>query len=84
MKHGLIHPDPFISVEMKEELRDLIHSAGAPAYQLLRKVKAHARIVWSISWAPSGQLFATGSRDNTVKLWSMGPQGDYSSYIQVL
>ncbi|KAJ1979191.1 Elongator subunit elp2 [Dimargaris verticillata] len=31
--------------------------------------KAHARIIWDASWAHNGHLFATASRDKTVKLW---------------
>ncbi|KAJ1971912.1 Elongator subunit elp2 [Dimargaris xerosporica] len=31
--------------------------------------KAHARIIWDASWAHDGNLFATASRDKSVKLW---------------
>ncbi|KAK6454865.1 ELongator protein 2 90kD subunit [Scheffersomyces xylosifermentans] len=37
--------------------------------------KAHSRIIWDCSWAPSnefGQFFVTGSRDKQVKLWQVG------------
>src|SRR5262249_25523615 len=34
------------------------------------KVKAaHADDVWAVSFSPDGRLFATGSRDETVKIW---------------
>jgi len=37
--------------------------------------KAHSRIIWSVSWAPDGCCLATGSRDNTVKLWHVSDTG---------
>ncbi|KAI9356210.1 quinon protein alcohol dehydrogenase-like superfamily [Zopfochytrium polystomum] len=33
--------------------------------------KSHSRIIWDCSWAPDSNLFATGSRDRMVKLWSL-------------
>jgi WD40 repeat protein/tRNA A-37 threonylcarbamoyl transferase component Bud32 len=30
---------------------------------------AHADDVWAVSFSPDGRLFATGSRDETVKIW---------------
>eukprot|EP00163_Fabomonas_tropica_P018967 TRINITY_DN3338_c0_g2_i2.p1 TRINITY_DN3338_c0_g2~~TRINITY_DN3338_c0_g2_i2.p1 ORF type:complete len:807 (+),score=134.55 TRINITY_DN3338_c0_g2_i2:171-2591(+) len=39
-------------------------------WSLVAKVeKAHARIVWSCTWAPDCTWFATASRDKKVKLW---------------
>ncbi|KAI0028203.1 WD40 repeat-like protein, partial [Vararia minispora EC-137] len=31
--------------------------------------KSHGRIIWDCSWASDGSLFATASRDKTVKVW---------------
>lgn len=31
--------------------------------------KAHDRIIWSVAWAPNGDMFATGSRDKVFKVW---------------
>jgi elongator complex protein 2 len=31
--------------------------------------KAHARIIWSASWSHDDAMFATGSRDKSVKIW---------------
>ncbi|CAL1702353.1 unnamed protein product [Somion occarium] len=31
--------------------------------------KSHARIIWDCAWAHEGDVFATASRDKTVKIW---------------
>ncbi|KAI9159329.1 Elongator subunit elp2 [Blastocladiella emersonii ATCC 22665] len=33
--------------------------------------KAHARIVWDAAWGPGDAYFVTGSRDKTVKVWTV-------------
>ena len=48
---------------------------GEAPYELAAKLKAHQRMVLGVSWAPSDALFATASRDNSVKLWSIGATG---------
>ncbi|KAJ1654628.1 Elongator subunit elp2 [Dispira simplex] len=46
-----------------------------PEYQLVyTQSKAHARIIWDASWSHDDAVFATGSRDKTVKLWAMTPE----------
>ena len=38
-------------------------------YHPVAKNKAHARIIWDCSWSHDDTMFATGSRDKTVKIW---------------
>ncbi|KAG0007077.1 Elongator subunit elp2 [Modicella reniformis] len=38
-------------------------------YKLVVSNKSHARILWDCSWAYDDSLFATGSRDKTIKIW---------------
>lgn len=38
---------------------------------MIAKHEAHKRIIWACSWNPFGHQFATGSRDKTVKLWTI-------------
>ncbi|KAJ7700023.1 WD40-repeat-containing domain protein [Mycena rosella] len=39
--------------------------------------KSHGRIIWDCTWAPEGDIFATASRDKTVKIWQRGPEGKW-------
>jgi len=52
-------------------------SVGAGAFVGSTKLKAHARIIWSCSWAPvrGAHYFATGSRDKSVKCFRVDAQG---------
>jgi elongator complex protein 2 len=34
--------------------------------KILKRVKAHARILWGCDWSPDDQYFATSSRDKKV------------------
>ncbi|KAG0242181.1 WD40-repeat-containing domain protein [Mortierella sp. GBAus27b] len=45
-------------------------AGAADPYKLVASNKSHARILWDCSWAHDDSLFATGSRDKTVKIWS--------------
>ncbi|CAI0447363.1 unnamed protein product [Linum tenue] len=41
------------------------------SFPAVAKQEGHKRIIWSCSWNPSGHDFATGSRDKTVKIWTV-------------
>ncbi|KAF9432182.1 Elongator subunit elp2 [Entomortierella beljakovae] len=44
---------------------------AANPYKLVASNKAHARILWDCTWSYDDTMFATGSRDKTVKIWSI-------------
>ncbi|KAI5124733.1 hypothetical protein M0805_005368 [Coniferiporia weirii] len=48
-----------------------IFQAGDDGYVPLAADKSHARIVWDCAWTHEGDVFATASRDKTVKLWKL-------------
>ncbi|MFM6270296.1 MAG: WD40 repeat domain-containing protein, partial [Dolichospermum sp.] len=38
---------------------------------LLQTLKGHSNWVWSVAYSPDGQTVASGSDDNTIKLWNV-------------
>ncbi|KAI6105643.1 WD40-repeat-containing domain protein [Pisolithus sp. B1] len=38
--------------------------------------KSHARIIWDCTWSSEGDIFATASRDKTVKIWAPNVTSD--------
>jgi hypothetical protein len=49
-------------------------TGNAPFRLVGRVAKAHGRIIWGGTWAPGSRLFATASRDCTVKLWHVNAE----------
>lgn len=45
-------------------------------YKPLTLDKSHGRIIWDCAWAREGDVFATASRDKTVRIWS----GNHTSW----
>lgn len=41
--------------------------------------KSHGRIIWDCAWAAEGDIFATASRDKTVKTWQRGADSEWIS-----
>ncbi|CAM6085995.1 unnamed protein product [Calypogeia fissa] len=46
-------------------------SESSSPYQLVTKIDAHKRIIWTCSWSCCDRFFATGSRDKIVKIWAV-------------
>ena len=55
--------------------------AGTVCFALQHRIKAHARIIWGVSWSWDSLFFATASRDGTVKVWS--PKGLSSNSMPI-
>ncbi|KAF5387850.1 hypothetical protein D9615_000356 [Tricholomella constricta] len=41
--------------------------------------KSHARIIWDCAWAAEGDVFATASRDKTVKIWQQQEENKWKA-----
>ncbi|ORZ27542.1 WD40-repeat-containing domain protein [Lobosporangium transversale] len=70
------HSDKYLLSISRDRLWSLferVEDSDDP-YKLVASNKAHARILWDCSWSYDDSLFATGSRDKTIKIWSKTAQ----------
>ncbi|KAF9098159.1 Elongator subunit elp2 [Mortierella sp. GBA35] len=67
------HGDRFLLSISRDRLWSLFERVEDPnaadPYRLVASNKAHARILWDCSWSHDDSMFATGSRDKTIKIW---------------
>ncbi|KAF9192097.1 Elongator subunit elp2 [Haplosporangium sp. Z 11] len=68
------HNDKYLLSISRDRLWSLFERVEDPnaadPYRLVASNKAHARILWDCSWSSDDSMFATGSRDKTIKVWS--------------
>ncbi|KAG0206406.1 Elongator subunit elp2 [Mortierella sp. GBA30] len=68
------HNDKYLLSISRDRLWSLFERVedldAADPYKLVASNKAHARILWDCSWSYDDSMFATGSRDKTIKIWS--------------
>lgn len=50
-------------------------------HKLIARHEAHKRIIWACSWNTRSHVFATGSRDRTVKIWKIKENGESGTYV---
>ncbi|KAI5064155.1 hypothetical protein GOP47_0020825 [Adiantum capillus-veneris] len=73
------HDDKFLLSVSRDRHFSLFRAPGTnmsipsehSAYELVCRVEAHKRIIWSCSWSPCDRFFATASRDKVVKIWGV-------------
>ncbi|CAI2166210.1 4499_t:CDS:10 [Funneliformis geosporum] len=65
------HNDKYLLTVSRDRIWSLFERCdeGTTPYKFVTKNRAHARIIWDCSWSHDDTLFATGSRDKTVKIW---------------
>ncbi|KAJ7179931.1 WD40-repeat-containing domain protein [Mycena crocata] len=54
-----------------------VQNDGGQSYLPIAADKSHGRIIWDCAWALEGDIFATASRDKTVKIWHRGPDSKW-------
>ncbi|KAH9938447.1 WD40-repeat-containing domain protein [Fomitopsis serialis] len=52
-------------------------------YVPLAADRSHARIIWDCAWAPQGDIFATASRDKTVRIWRQQDPDKHDKWIAI-
>ncbi|KAF8627187.1 hypothetical protein AX15_004505 [Amanita polypyramis BW_CC] len=45
--------------------------------------KSHGRIIWDCAWSHEGDIFATASRDRTVKIWQSVEGGKWTAVVTI-
>ncbi|KAJ3811945.1 WD40 repeat-like protein [Lentinula aff. lateritia] len=64
--------DQFILTVSRDRSWRLYQKAEGGGYvPMVHESKPHGRIIWDCAWAPEGDIFATASRDKTVRLWAV-------------
>ncbi|KAG0342500.1 Elongator subunit elp2 [Podila horticola] len=81
------HNDQFLLSISRDRLWSLFERVEDPnaadPYRLIASNKAHARILWDCSWSADDSMFATGSRDKTIKIWAKKDVENSSSWATV-
>lgn len=49
---------------------DVVDDKGSGEYKFVKSSKVHSRIIWDCAWTHEGDLFATASRDKTVRMYA--------------
>ncbi|KAK1224413.1 Elongator subunit elp2 [Marasmius sp. AFHP31] len=47
------------------------------------EAKAHGRIIWDCAWSREGDIFATASRDKTVKIWAQNDSAKWGAVATI-
>ncbi|KAF9419312.1 Elongator subunit elp2 [Podila epigama] len=81
------HNDQFLLSISRDRLWSLFEKVDDPnaadPFKLIASNKAHARILWDCSWSADDSMFATGSRDKTIKIWAKKDAADSASWTSI-
>nr|GAT54077.1 predicted protein [Mycena chlorophos] len=61
--------DRFILSVSRDRTWRLFEADGDKGFLPVASDKSHGRIIWDCAWARESNIFATASRDKTVKIW---------------
>ncbi|KAI0773874.1 WD40 repeat-like protein [Fomes fomentarius] len=62
-------PDDQLILSVSRDRTWRLFEKSEDGYVPIAADKSHGRIIWDCAWAPEGDVFATASRDKTVKIW---------------
>ncbi|KAI0722960.1 WD40 repeat-like protein [Earliella scabrosa] len=62
-------PDDALILSVSRDRTWRLFEKREDGYVPIAADKSHGRIIWDCAWAPEGDVFATASRDKTVKIW---------------
>ncbi|KAJ7638755.1 WD40-repeat-containing domain protein [Roridomyces roridus] len=75
--------DRFVLTVSRDRTWRLYEAQTNGGYLPVAADKSHGRIIWDCAWAAEGDIFATASRDKTVKIWQRGPDAKWTA-VQVI
>ena len=74
-RNGIRGDSPTVSLEKGQAIGDSppvpLEKGQTRGIQLLETLRGHGDSVRSVAFSPDGQTLASGSNDNTIKLWSL-------------
>ncbi|KAF5369818.1 hypothetical protein D9758_001112 [Tetrapyrgos nigripes] len=74
--------DQFVLTVSRDRSWRMYQVQGAGGYApVAAETKAHGRIIWDCTWSHEGDLFATASRDKTVKIWNRDDAGKWRATV---
>ncbi|KAI9067625.1 WD40 repeat-like protein [Trametes sanguinea] len=69
-------PDDSLILSVSRDRSWRLFEKSEEGYVPVAADKSHGRIIWDCAWAPEGDVFATASRDKTVKIWQRAADDD--------